>query len=621
MEEEKKPMAEEPKDSVPMGENPKEQEPAAGADDPKPEDSTEEKSVKPETEAENPEKQELTDPDPEETKADEPESGEKEPENQETEKPQPESEEPEESESGSEDSMNPEHAAGEAEEQKSEEPASEESETEESKDQDSEESEPKEKKNKKRTRQIVILIVICLLLAGLCAVGYYLYQRVNSGLFFEQTTINGYDVTDQGCEQVLKRLERDYSAPKLTVFEDTDKEALTLTLQEMGYTIDEKQLLESIEDCMRDQNKNLIISLFEGNEYEVNIPFVYDEEVFLENVTSASFADGREPSANATLEYSEDENEYYIEPEVYGNVIDDADLQVMVKDYADKVVEEDRPQKDGTIEIPDTFYFLPEITQDDEEMNNLMNIYNSYCKAKITLTFGDEKVTLNWDTLQDWLIIDGDEVSLDRSKAETFVADLAEKYDTLHNPRTFTTSTGSTINYDGSDYGYRIDQEAEVEQLLADITSNTEVSREPVYSDKGLKRNGTDDICGTYVEVSLTAQHLWYYKDGSLVIETDVVTGKPTEDRETMTGVFTIPYKEKNVTLKGGSGSSSWSTPVTYWMPFYNGQGLHDASWRSSFGGNIYKSNGSHGCVNMPPAAAKTVYEEMEERTAIFLYK
>ncbi len=470
-----------------------------------------------------------------------------------------------------------------------------------------------EEEKKRKGVKTPVLIVICLLLAGLCAGGVYLYQRVSSGLFFEKTVMNGYDVTGLSCGQVLEKLREEYSAPLLEITEG-DETALTLSLEQMGYTVDKQKLLNEVEDCMKDQNHNLIQSLIKGNTYEVEIPFDYDEDTFDESVTSAQFAVERVPSTNASMEY--DGKEYYIEPETYGNEIDDADLQVMVKDYADKLVEKDRPQEDGTLAIPETFYYLPSITQEDTDMNALMDIYNDYCQAKITLTFGDDKVILDWDTIQNWLTIVEDEAKIEKNKVREFVSDLAAEFDTYGMYRDFETSSGYTLGFDYGEYGYEIDQEAEVEELIADIKANKSVTREPIYSERGVKREGKDDICGTYVEVSIGAQHLWYYKDGYLVIDTDVVTGMPTAERSTATGLFTIPYKETNVTLKG----ANYSTPVTYWMPFHDGQGLHDATWRGSFGGSIYASNGSHGCVNMPYSAAEIVYSEMEENTPIFLY-
>ena len=469
-------------------------------------------------------------------------------------------------------------------------------------------------KKKKKGRRTAVLVIIVLILAALCGLAYYLYEQVNSGLFFEGTRINGYDVSGKTCKEVLLLLEKDYSAPTVEIREQ-DETALTLTLEEAGYTIDQMELLSEIQDCMREQNLGLIFSLLEGNEFEVEIPFVFEEETFETAVSAANFATPRSASADASMEFNG--TEYYIEPEVYGNELDDADLQVMVKDSLDKVVAADRPQEDLQIDVPESFYFLPAVTQDDGEMNNLMNIYNSYCKSKITLTFGEQKEVIDWERIKEWLVIEDDQAYIDEEYVYNYAYDLAAMYDTYHYPKEFVTSDGATISFDGSDYGYKIDCDGEAAQLLADIAANAEVEREPVYSVKGFSRNGRDDFNGNYVEVNLTKQHLWFYRDGELVIESDIVSGLPKDERETATGIFTIPYKTSPEVLKG----DTWEEEVEYWMPFHDGQGLHDAPWRSSFGGNIYKTNGSHGCVNLPPAVAKTIYENMEERMPIILYK
>ena len=467
---------------------------------------------------------------------------------------------------------------------------------------------------KKKGLKIAIIVLLCLVVIGLGALGYYLYEQANSGLFFENTKINGYDVTGMTCKEVLLILEKDYSAPKLEI-KEKDETALTLTLEDMGYTIDERELLNKIENCMHEQNLRLLFSLMDGNTFEIEVPFAFDETVFLKNVTASKFAQPRTASVDASLEYNG--TEYYIQPEVYGNEMDDADLQVMVKDYVDKLVANSRPQSDSALEVPESFYFLPAVTQDDSEMNTLMNIYNSYCKANISLVFGETKEVLDWSVIQNWLDISEGEATLCEEDIYNYVYELAARYDTLYYERDFTTHDGRTIHFESSDYGYQLDKDGEAAQLIQDIYSNTTVEREPVYAVKGYKRHGRDDICGNYVEVNLTQQHLWFYMDGELVIETDIVSGLPKDGRETITGVFEIPYKKSPEVLKG----DTWEEKVTYWMPFYDGQGLHDAPWRSSFGGEIYKSSGSHGCVNLPADAARIIYENMEERVPIILYK
>ncbi len=456
--------------------------------------------------------------------------------------------------------------------------------------------------------------MLCLIGIGLGVLGYYLYEQANSGLFFENTKINGYDVTGKTAKEVMLILERDYSAPELTINEG-GQEALTLTLEDMGYTVDEMKLLSELKSCMREQNVRLLFSLMGGNEFEVEIPFEFDEDTFNEAVSASRFLTPRKASVDASLEYNG--TEYYIEPEVYGNEMDDADLRVMVKDYADKVVAADRPQKNGTLEVPESFYFLPAVTQDDGEMNTMMGIYNSYCKAKISLTFGEKKEVVDWSVVQNWLNIEGGEATLNEEAVYDYVYELAARYDTLYHARDFTTHDGRTIHYESSDYGYQIDCDAEAQQLIQDIYANTAVEREPVYAVKGYKRNGQDDVVGTYVEADLTKQHLWFYIDGKVVVESDFVSGLPKDGRETATGVFMIPYKTSPEVLEG----DTWREEVTYWMPFHDGQGLHDAPWRNEFGGNIYQTGGSHGCINLPPQAAATIYENMQERMPIFLYK
>ncbi|MDU1231134.1 MAG: L,D-transpeptidase family protein [Clostridium sp.] len=125
-----------------------------------------------------------------------------------------------------------------------------------------------------------------------------------------------------------------------------------------------------------------------------------------------------------------------------------------------------------------------------------------------------------------------------------------------------------------------------------------------------------DDIGDTYVEVNITRQHLWFYKNGKLLTQGDIVTGCQSKNTPTAEGVYALNYKQKDATLKG----DGYSSKVSYWMPFNGNIGLHDARWRSSFGGNIYKTNGTHGCVNMPQYLAKIIFENIESNTPIICY-
>ncbi|MCH5303253.1 MAG: L,D-transpeptidase family protein [Ruminococcus sp.] len=113
------------------------------------------------------------------------------------------------------------------------------------------------------------------------------------------------------------------------------------------------------------------------------------------------------------------------------------------------------------------------------------------------------------------------------------------------------------------------------------------------------------------VEVSISKQMLYLYKNNKVVLKSPVVTGVP-DDRATSIGNHHIISKKSPAILRGSYGSSRWNTRVNYWLGFtYSGQGFHDSTWRSGgYGGNIYRSNGSHGCVNTPIDAMKKLYDK-----------
>ena len=299
----------------------------------------------------------------------------------------------------------------------------------------------------------------------------------------------------------------------------------------------------------------------------------------------------------------------------------------------DAPVPEDRSGEDenGDIvcEIPASLYILPEKRAQDEDLQKKCEILNEYADESITYVFGDQTETLTFDTIMDWLKIKDGKVSVKEDKVTKYVRSLAEKYETRYMDRVFHTSLGTDVTFPAglNEYGYTILEDLEAQQLTQDILSGEPVEREPVYQYLGpwgdplyLKRSGTDDLAGTYVEVSISAQHMWYYIDGALFIESDVVTGDATLGQDTATGVFPLAFKESPATLRGGEGKKKYTTKVQYWMPFYEGQGLHDAWWKTVFGGSEYMGNGSHGCVNLPPSVAEAVYNNIQPGTAIVIY-
>ncbi len=465
-------------------------------------------------------------------------------------------------------------------------------------------------------------ILSVMILAIIVIVCVYLGKEWNRTTYFQKSTIDGFDVSEKTPEEVVPLLKEAFTAAAVRVKEG-DKEEAVWTLEDLGYTIDEAALKAAAEDALAKQKSSipvLIDSMMNGNAFQIDVPFLKNAQTLASAVTVSALADERVLNKNAEMTYDEKTKTYSIIPEVQGTQLNDEDVRHLVQTAVDEAIGGSKPSADITVQIPAEMYIAPDVLSTDADLNLKVNTYNAYDKAVITYVYGDEKETIDWSTISNWVMFENGEGYLSEQLIREYVMSIGQKYNTIYYNRSFNTSLGTTIEFgeNENNYGYLVDEEGEYQQLLADIRANTETEREPVYTYTGIDRSGRDDM-RTYVEVSISMQHAWFYKEHALVIEGDVVTGCVAKKTETQTGIYPIAYKESPATLIPSNETNG--TPVTYWMPFYDGQGLHDASWRQSFGGQIYQTNGSHGCVNMPAYLAETIFNQAPTGTPVVLYK
>jgi hypothetical protein len=336
----------------------------------------------------------------------------------------------------------------------------------------------------------------------------------------------------------------------------------------------------------------------------------FDEELLKSKINSMSFfkEENMISPVDAQLVFDETLAEYTIVPEDYGSKAD--------RDAFYEAVVEALSTMQMTLSLDKAgVYEEPKIFSDDKALTDECQSLNKYASAKITYTFGDDVITVDGNYIKDWISYDGTTTTLDTDKVNEFVNTLGRTYDTFGRDRTFTTSLGQTITVSGGDYGWWMDRDTTLSELVTAIESTSICDMTPVYFGTAAQY-GSQDYGTSYVEVDLDHQHVYVYENGSLVIDTDCVSGKATNDRVTPTGTFGITYKERDATLTG----QNYSSDVKYWMPFYGNVGLHDASWRSSFGSDIYVTNGSHGCINLPPDAAAVIFEHVEKGEAVIVY-
>lgn len=254
---------------------------------------------------------------------------------------------------------------------------------------------------------------------------------------------------------------------------------------------------------------------------------------------------------------------------------------------------------------------------DDERLNQALSEINSYLDTTIKYDVGENGEVLDRKTVKNWITVGADySVTFDESGVTGFIQYLASKYNTYGDVRDFKTSLGDTVKIGGGDYGWVIDKEKEKEKLMSEIRSGKTIEREPVFNQTAVVKSEIYDIGDTYVEIDYTNQHMYYYKNGSLKLEADVVTGNIAYSNGSPDGVYKIVYKERDATLTG----EDYASDVSYFMVFAYNVGFHDASWRSEFGKQIYKSSGSHGCINMPVDKATQLYQILEIGTPVVAY-
>lgn len=210
---------------------------------------------------------------------------------------------------------------------------------------------------------------------------------------------------------------------------------------------------------------------------------------------------------------------------------------------------------------------------------------------------------------------DEGQLEIDQKAVDAYVDNMAFRHDTIGRTRSFQSTKGDLITVSGGTYGNQLDVEAEKKYLYQALCEKRTEDHLPVFSVRG-KSIGKDDIGDTYIEVDMTDQRMYYYEKGALLLETDIVTGNMRLRRDTPAGVYYVYLKQRNRILRG----PGYASPVKFWMPVYKGIGLHDSSWRDEYGGDIYKTNGSHGCINTPYEKMEQLYEMAEIGTPVVMF-
>lgn len=457
---------------------------------------------------------------------------------------------------------------------------------------------------KLRRRRVGLVLGISAGVMVLIYVGFSIFFQSH---FFFGTTLDGIAVGGRSADKVEQLLQEEIENYALTlVGREEAKETIS------GSSIGVRPVFNGeVAGLIGKQNGFVwIASLFKPQELKLEKTIVYDEDAFEEVVLSLSCMQQekqRKPVNASCSPYSKEEG-YQLVPADYGTTLREDILRSAILDAVLVLAD--------TLDLEESgCYVEPTIGDDDKDLLELIENMNRYVNTTIAYDFGEKKEVLDGEIISTWLTGQGKEVFVDEEAVLTYVKDLGKKYNTAYQPKEFMTSYGTEVTIKGGFYGWRIDREGEVAQILEDLKMGESIEREPVYLQTA-NSHGEKDYGDSYVEINLSAQHLFVYKDGELVVESDFVSGDVSKGHMTPTGAYGITYTTTDAVLRG----ADYATPVKYWMPFAGDVGMHDATWRKNFGGNIYKTNGSHGCINLPLSAAKTIYETVDKGYAVLVY-
>lgn len=441
-------------------------------------------------------------------------------------------------------------------------------------------------------------------LLSLCLSMTVLADTDSADRFPKGTDVNGVLVGGLTVDEAKSKIESSYAADYKLIISENDGKTETLTGPEIGLSAVIPGGLQEILNGQNDTGRQSGPSA--GNSYTLPVQASFDEAALKAGIQSLSCVSGDDITVTADAHISpyQADQPFTIIPEVQGNNVDPQKVEAAVKDAA--------AAGRSTLSLSDSgCYVSVQVTKEDEQLINLCDTMNRCREMTITYTVGDQTVKLNGETICSWLTgTQAGQIMVKPDEAATFVAALAARFDTANSPRVLTTASGREVTLNGS-YGWILNQQAETAALIAMIQTGQSQTREPEFAQTAASHTGPD-WGNTYVEIDMAEQHVYMYQDGQIVWDAPTVTGNVSKGLTTPEGIYTLNYKEKDRVLRGpkkADGTYEYESHVNYWMPFNGGIGLHDASWRGKFGGSIYRTNGSHGCINLPPSKTKTLYD------------
>ncbi len=472
-----------------------------------------------------------------------------------------------------------------------------------------------------RVKRYVISAILCVV----CIVGIvYVYASImHQSRFFRHTTINGINVSNMSAQEAEAKIKAQLSAKSVALqFKDGRREVVNLAKVDCEY-----KFYDSIQKAMDKQKPFLWPKeYFENTNLTTEFKVYLNEEKFKKLVNKFPELDKDKMKYPKNASIVVKDKQFVIEAEKEGN-------SLKAKNVVSATIGElEKGRKIINLGNIEGVYDKPEVLADDEKLLDELEALKKLESTSIVYKLPSKKKVLDLNTFIKWISRDKKgyyvfDKEVWRKNIKEYVAATEKEVNNMYKPHRFKTKSGSVITIPGTGYyGWVIDEEKEAKQLEKDLEKGVEITRKPIYSKEEVAPDNKKNNYGfgkSYVEINLTKQHLWIFKKGKKVFDTAVVSGKNDPKHKTPAGAFVAFDKRRNKMMRGErrNGKYEYETLAKYWIRLNNnGVGLHDAPWRGKFGGDIWKKNGSHGCVNLPAAAAVKIYDIVPNGMPIAVY-
>ena len=463
------------------------------------------------------------------------------------------------------------------------------------------------KKTGKPFKWLALIIPVNVLLAL-----YLLMTFYYNDTFWIGTWINGVYCTGKSVKEVSELLQEQTVLEDVLVIDLHGNEE-KISMQEVEYQVDYTANLQKL---LQKQNPFLWLKGMVSSQGIQVAPFItYDEESLQNQISKLAIVQAAKNPEPAKVEICRTEAGYILEENLSDvpnaeKIMETLTVELQAGHVEIRLTEDCYEDRTPTAAMQETFALWEQV----ETLQDCGIVYD----------MGDARVAIDAAQVADWIAIDESgnirtdetgQILLKEDCFENFIKALAEEYDTYNVPREFLSTRGDIVTIEKGTYGNRLDRKAEIAYLEEAFTNKIREVHIPVYSQEALYK-GKDDIGDTYIEVDLTEQMMYYYEDGEIVVETPIVSGNVSAGHKTPARVCYVYNKQTDRILRG----PDYASPVDYWMPVIGAIGIHDATWRNKFGGEIYKTNGSHGCINTPYEAMETLYEKVEIGTPVIMF-